>query len=97
MPSTRRSIVVSLLFIVFGGPGILLLYIPYWITRFRIPAGQPLWQMLAAGLLILAGLVPLFESIQRFIFAGRGTLVPTTPTERLVSAASTATCATPCT
>jgi protein-S-isoprenylcysteine O-methyltransferase Ste14 len=84
MASTRRSIVVSLLFIVFGGPGFLLLYIPYWITRFHLPADQPLWQMLAAGMLIFAGLVPLLESIQRFIYAGRGTLVPTVPTERLV-------------
>jgi protein-S-isoprenylcysteine O-methyltransferase Ste14 len=76
--------VVSLLFIVFGGPGFLLLYIPYWITRFHLPADQPLWQMLAAGMLIFAGLVPQLESIQRFIYAGRGTLVPTVPTERLV-------------
>ena len=84
MPTLRRSLVVSILFTVFGGPGIVLVYVPYWITRFRIPAAEPLWQMLLAAALILIGLVPLFDSIQRFIFVGRGTLVPGVPTEHLV-------------
>jgi len=84
MASIRRSVVVSLLFIVFGGPGFLLVYIPYWMTRFHVPAGEPIWQVLVAGVLILAGLVPLLDSTWRFIFAGRGTLVPAVPTERLV-------------
>jgi protein-S-isoprenylcysteine O-methyltransferase Ste14 len=35
-------------------------------------------------LLIVAGLAPLLESITRFIIVGRGTLVPTAPTEHLV-------------
>ena len=82
MPSTRRSIVVSLLFIVFGGPGILLLYIPYWkpFSHSRRPAAvadASGWPAYPGGTRAAA------ESIQRFIFAGRG-VVPTTPTERLV-------------
>jgi protein-S-isoprenylcysteine O-methyltransferase Ste14 len=84
MASTRRSVVVSLLFIVFGGPGFVLVYIPYWITRFRIPATEPLWQMVLAALLMAAGAAPAFESMRRFVFVGRGTMVPTVPTERLV-------------
>jgi|SRR5208282_1595902 len=84
MASLRRSIAVSILFTVFGGPGIVLIILPYWITRFRIPAGEPLWQTFLAAALIFAGLTPLLSSIRRFIYVGRGTLMPTVPTERLV-------------
>jgi protein-S-isoprenylcysteine O-methyltransferase Ste14 len=53
-------------------------------TRFRIPAGEPDWQMLLAALLIGAGLIPAFESMKRFVVVGQGTLVPTAPTQHLV-------------
>ena len=84
MASSRRNVVVSILFVIFGGPGFVLVYLPLWITRFRIPAGEPWWQMLLAAVLILAGVSPAFESIRRFVVVGRGTLVPTAPTEHLV-------------
>ena len=84
MASLRRNIAVSILFTVFGGPGIVLVYLPFWITRFRIPAGEPWWQMALAGVLIAAGVAPGFESVRRFIYVGRGTLMPTVPTEHLV-------------
>ncbi len=84
MASERRNVIVSILFVVVGGPGILLLYLPLWITRFRVPAGEAAWQILVAGALIVAGLMPLFESILRFIYVGKGTLVPTHATEHLV-------------
>ena len=84
MATLRRSVVVSILFTVFGGPGIVLIYLPLWITHFRIPAGEPLRQTLGAAALIFAGLTPLLASIRRFIYAGRGTLMPSVPTERLV-------------
>lgn len=84
MASPRRNAVISILFVVFGGPGIILLYLPLRMTRFRVPPREPVWQLLLAGALILVGLAPLFESIVRFIRIGRGTLVPTTRTEHLV-------------
>jgi protein-S-isoprenylcysteine O-methyltransferase Ste14 len=84
MASSRRNIVVSILFTIFGGPGIVLVYLPLWITRFRVPADEPWWQIVLAGVLITAGLTPMLESILRFIYAGRGTLMPTAPTEHLV-------------
>jgi protein-S-isoprenylcysteine O-methyltransferase Ste14 len=84
MASLRRNVIVSILFTVFGGPGIVLVYLPFWITRFRVPAGEPWGQIALAGVLIAAGVAPLFESTRRFIYAGQGTLVPTTPTEHLV-------------
>ena len=84
MPSLRRSIVVSVLFTVFGGPGIMLVYLPLWITHFHVPAGETVWQKMSAAVLILVGLTPLLESIERFVLIGRGTLLPTVPTEHLV-------------
>ena len=84
MATLRRSVVVSILFTVFGGPGLVLVYLPFAITRFRIPVGESPLQMMIAMALILVGLIPLFDSIRRFIYAGRGTLMPTVPTERLV-------------
>jgi protein-S-isoprenylcysteine O-methyltransferase Ste14 len=84
MASMRRSITVSILFTLFGGPGIILVYLPFAITRFHIPADEPDWQRIIAAILILAGLIPLFESVVRFVRLGRGTLMPNVPTERLV-------------
>jgi len=76
--------VVSTLFTVFGGPGIILVYLPLAITRFHLPTDAPAWQCDIAIGLILLGLVPLLESIVRFVRAGSGTLMPQVPTERLV-------------
>jgi protein-S-isoprenylcysteine O-methyltransferase Ste14 len=81
----RRSVIVSILFTIFGGPGIILVYLPLAITRFRVPASEPAWQRAAAASLIVAGLVPLLESIARFVRVGRGTLMPNVPTEQLVA------------
>jgi protein-S-isoprenylcysteine O-methyltransferase Ste14 len=77
-------VVVSILFTLFGGPGLVLIFVPYWITRFRFPTGQqPWWTMLACAV-IAGGVIPLLDSIRRFVQDGRGTLMPTVPTERLV-------------
>jgi protein-S-isoprenylcysteine O-methyltransferase Ste14 len=84
MASLRRNIVASLLFGVFGGPGILLFWVPFWLTGFRRTAVQPLWQVLFGSIMVLIGLVPLAESMVRFIRVGGGTLVPVVPTESLV-------------
>ena len=62
----------------------MLVYLPLAITRFRVPADEPLWQLSAGIGLIVLGLIPLLESVVRFVRVGRGTLMPTVPTERLV-------------
>ena len=85
MASLRRSVLVSILFTLFGGPGILLVYLPWAICRFRVADGEPVWQRASAGALIVVGLFPLLESIVRFVRVGRGTLMPNVPTERLVA------------
>jgi protein-S-isoprenylcysteine O-methyltransferase Ste14 len=84
MRSRGQNAFISILFFVFGGPGVLLGYLPWWLTRFRIPADEPLWQVVIAGAVIVAGLVPLFESAVRFIRVGKGTLLPAAPTQHLV-------------
>lgn len=84
MTTTGRSIIVSLLFTLLGGPALVLVLIPWWITRFRLPDGELTFQIGIASVLIGVGLIPLFESIIRFVVRGRGTLMPAVPTERLV-------------
>ena len=84
MASFRRNVVVSILFVLFGGPGIFLLFLPLWITRFRVPAWEPWWQIVLSGILIAIGLTPALESVARFVRVGRGTLIPALPTEHLV-------------
>lgn len=84
MASFRSSVIVSVLFIVLGGPAFALVYVPFWITRFRIPASEPVWQIVIAVVLIVAGTMLAFESMKRFVVVGRGTLVPAVPTEHLI-------------
>lgn len=84
MPTVRASIVVSVLFTLFGGPGMTLVLGPWLITRFRMPSGEPIALVVVSYALVALGLIPLLDSIVRFIVAGRGTLVPTVPTEHLV-------------
>jgi protein-S-isoprenylcysteine O-methyltransferase Ste14 len=85
MATLSRSVTVSILFTLFGGPGIILFFLPWGITHFRMPVGEPPWQQALAAALILAGMTPLLESIVRFVRVGRGTLMPNVPTERLVA------------
>lgn len=84
MATFQRSVVVSVLFTLLGGPGILLVLVPWLLTRFRIPPEWPAEHVFAGSALILLGMAPLFESMFRFIFAGHGTLAPGVPTEHLV-------------
>jgi protein-S-isoprenylcysteine O-methyltransferase Ste14 len=84
MATLGRSIAVSTLFTLFGGPGIVLGLGPWLITRFRIPAGEADSRMILGAALITIGLMPLLESIVRFVVVGRGTLMPLVPPEHLV-------------
>ena len=62
----------------------MLVYLPLAITRFRVAAHEPAWQRLVAAAIIVVGLIPLLESVVRFVRIGRGTLMPQVPTEELV-------------
>jgi protein-S-isoprenylcysteine O-methyltransferase Ste14 len=78
-----KNLLVTVVFLVCGPPGWIAVYLPAWMTRWQVPQQALGWRVLAA-VLIAVGLVPLSESIVRFIRVGRGTLSPTHPTERLV-------------
>lgn len=84
MASIRRSVVASVLFVVFGGPFIVLMLVPWLITRFRVPQALPVWHFWLGGLLIAAGMALFLDCVIRFIAVGHGALVPVVPTERLV-------------
>jgi protein-S-isoprenylcysteine O-methyltransferase Ste14 len=81
--SHRQNILVSVFFTLFGGPGVILVLLPAAITRWRIPPSSTPVRALA-WTLIIAGLLPLFESIARFVWAGQGTLAPFASTVSLV-------------
>jgi protein-S-isoprenylcysteine O-methyltransferase Ste14 len=84
MASLRRNVIFSILFVLFGGPGIILFFLPLWITHFHLPACERWWQILLAGVLIAIGLTPALESVHRFVYVGHGTLIPVAPPEHLV-------------
>ena len=78
----RKNLLLTAVFVVFGGPGIIVVYLPAWITRWQVTSQG--WLPLLALVLFSLGLLPLAESIVRFVKVGRGTLSPTHPTENLV-------------
>ena len=84
MASLRIKVAVSVLFTLFGGPGILLVLIPWRATHFKVPSSEPTWLVASCMAVIVVGLAPLLESIWRFVVVGRGTLVPALSTEHLV-------------
>jgi hypothetical protein len=70
MATVRRGVLASVLFTVFGGPGLILGLGPYWVTGFVVPRDGPAWQRVLAGAIIAIGLIPLIESIIRFVRVG---------------------------
>jgi protein-S-isoprenylcysteine O-methyltransferase Ste14 len=69
--------------VIFGGPGLVIVYLPFTITRWRrVPEAG--WLSFLAFFLIALALLPLLESVIRFVRVGRGTLLPMVPTQVLV-------------
>jgi protein-S-isoprenylcysteine O-methyltransferase Ste14 len=67
-------------------PGTVAGWIPWWITRWRVPspalARLPLW--VSGAVLVAAGVVVLLDSFARFALEGLGTPAPVFPTQHLV-------------
>jgi protein-S-isoprenylcysteine O-methyltransferase Ste14 len=80
---SAKNVLVTVVFVALGPPGWVAVYLPAWMTRWQVPQEAWGWRILAV-MLIAAGLVPLGESIVRFVRVGWGTLAPVVPTERLV-------------
>ncbi len=84
--STFTLVLTSAGFVLFIGPGLVAGIVPWLITRwdvrdplFDISASRPVGVLLIAG-----GAAVMLESVVRFVRRGRGTLVPTAPTQDLV-------------
>lgn len=84
MASLRRSVAVSVLFTLFGGPVPVLFLGPLALTGLRTVPGRPEPVVNVAYVLIALGLAILLGCISRFIFVGRGSLAPFLPPEHLV-------------
>jgi protein-S-isoprenylcysteine O-methyltransferase Ste14 len=73
----------TLIFVLFLGPGPVIGLVPWWISGWRIVTPIAAWRYL--GLLMIGvGLVPLADSIVRFVREGHGTPEPLHPTDTLV-------------
>ena len=84
--STFMLVLSSAGFVLFIGPGLVAGIVPWLITRWHVRdpllgvgASQPVGVVLVAG-----GAAVMLESVVRFMRRGRGTLVPTAPTQDLV-------------
>jgi protein-S-isoprenylcysteine O-methyltransferase Ste14 len=80
---SRPNLWRTLIFVIFVGPGPVVGLIPYWISGWRLRSPFAPWRYLGA-VMILVGLLPLADSIVRFVREGRGTPEPLHPTEVLV-------------
>jgi len=86
----RRSLVgpvlVSLGFVLFVGPGPLIVLVPWLLSGWELHEPLLGWSWLRGlGIaLIVVGVPVLAESIVRFVWKGRGTLTPAVPTQHLV-------------
>jgi protein-S-isoprenylcysteine O-methyltransferase Ste14 len=67
-------------------PGTVAGFIPYWISRWRLPTFEAAYLpvQIAGGLLLAAALCGLVESFARFALKGLGTPAPVFPTRHLV-------------
>ena len=83
MASRGKAWAVTAAFTLFGGPGILGVLLPLWLSGWKTPRPLAAEQWVGAGIIVL-GAAPLLESIVRFVRVGRGTLAPMVPTEVLV-------------
>ena len=85
--ATMLSLLLRNLFFTILQPGLVAALIPYWITGEKVKKifSTPFQVFQYIGiLLLLIGLVIMFDCIIRFAVLGRGTLSPADPTKKLV-------------
>jgi protein-S-isoprenylcysteine O-methyltransferase Ste14 len=81
--TSRASLWRTLIFVCFVGPGPVIGLVPYWLSGWHPPTPIAPWRYLGI-VMIVAGFIPLADSIIRFVREGRGTPEPLHPTETLV-------------
>lgn len=81
--TSRANLRRTLIFVAFVGPGPVIGLLPWWISGWHIPTPIAAWRYVGL-LMIVAGFIPLADSMRRFVCEGRGTPEPLYPTETLV-------------
>ena len=81
--TSRANLWRTLIFVAFVGPGPVIGLVPYWLSGWRLSTPIAPWRYLGL-LMLLAGIIPLADSITRFVREGHGTPEPLHPTETLV-------------
>lgn len=81
--SSRANLWRTLIFVLFIGPGPVIGVVPYWLSGWHLATPIAPWRYLGLPMMAV-GLIPLADSIVRFLREGHGTLDPVHPTETLV-------------
>jgi protein-S-isoprenylcysteine O-methyltransferase Ste14 len=81
--TSRANFWRTLIFVCFVGPGPVIGLVPYWLSGWHLATPIAQWRYLGI-LMTVVGLIPLADSIIRFVREGRGTPEPLHPTETLV-------------
>jgi protein-S-isoprenylcysteine O-methyltransferase Ste14 len=81
--TSRANLWRTLIFVCFVGPGPVIGLVPYWLSGWHLPVPIAPWRYLGI-LMIVVGVIPLADSIIRFVREGRGTPEPLHPTDTLV-------------
>jgi protein-S-isoprenylcysteine O-methyltransferase Ste14 len=84
--SLALQVLVSLAFVLFVGPGPLIVLVPWLLSGWdlREPLLGWTWTRGVGIALLVVGIPALAEAIARFVWKGRGTLTPAVPTRHLV-------------
>jgi protein-S-isoprenylcysteine O-methyltransferase Ste14 len=85
--SPIRAIAGSVGFVLFGGPTIVAVLIPWLLTGWHAEE-QPLALKVLGGIVLAAGALLVLETTARFALQGRGTPMPWAPPERFVERGS---------
>jgi protein-S-isoprenylcysteine O-methyltransferase Ste14 len=81
--TSRANLWRTLIFVAFVGPGPVIGLLPWMFSHWRLQTPIASWRY-AGLLLIVAGFLPLADSITRFVREGHGTPEPLHPTKTLV-------------
>jgi protein-S-isoprenylcysteine O-methyltransferase Ste14 len=86
MTSRRARASLGSFVFLFAGPGVVVVLVPWLLTRWDVETPLPGWIVLrvVGGLLLVLGAVVVLQAFARFALEGLGTPIPVAPTERLV-------------
>jgi protein-S-isoprenylcysteine O-methyltransferase Ste14 len=80
----RRTAAIGSVVFFAVAPGVVVGFIPWWLTDWRVRPGWPTPVRVVGAALVVAGVAVLVQAFARFVVEGLGTPSPVAPTERLV-------------